>query len=115
MLPFEHGFVLSWALVLTFVMLCLGLILSFIRLALGPTLADRIVALEVIAALVVGIVAAYSIVTRDPVFLDIAIVLALVAFIAAVAFASYLEKRGRAYSRLSSPKPEGEVSGGGQP
>lgn len=95
MLPFEHGTVLSWALTLTFILLSGALILSFVRLALGPTLADRIVALEAIASLVVGIVAAYAVMTRDPVFLDVAIVLALVAFIAAVAFASYLEKRGR--------------------
>lgn len=95
MLPFEHDPLLSWALVLTLLMLCGGLILSFLRLARGPSLADRIVALEAIASLVVGIVAAYAVMTRDPVFLDVAIVLALVAFIAAIAFASYLEKRGR--------------------
>ncbi len=96
MLPFEHTPVLTWALNLAFIMLSGGLVLSFIRLSHGPKMADRIVALEVIASLVVGIVAVYSIMTHDPVFLDVAIVLALVAFIAAVAFASYLEKRGRA-------------------
>ncbi len=96
MVAFEHTPVLTWALNLAFIMLCIGLVLSFVRLFNGPKMADRIVALEVIASLVVGIVAVYSIMTRDPVFLDVAIVLALVAFIAAVAFASYLEKRGRA-------------------
>jgi multicomponent Na+:H+ antiporter subunit F len=86
---------LSLVLVLVFVMLSLGLVLSFLRLAIGPTLADRVVALEAIASLVVGFAAAYAVAMRDPVFLDIAIVLALVAFIAAVAFASFIEKRGR--------------------
>jgi multicomponent Na+:H+ antiporter subunit F len=80
---------------LVFAMLSAGLILSFVRLARGPTLPDRVVALEVIATLVVGFTAVYAVTTGDAVFLDVAVVLALVAFIGAIAFASYLEKRGR--------------------
>jgi multicomponent Na+:H+ antiporter subunit F len=54
-----------------------------------------VVALDLIALLVVGITATSAIATREPVLLDAAIVLALIAFLATVAFALYVGK-GRA-------------------
>jgi multicomponent Na+:H+ antiporter subunit F len=73
----------------------LSFILAFYRLARGPSLPDRVVALDLIAAIVVGIIGAYSIVMEQPVFLDAAIVLALIVFLGTVAFARYTERRGR--------------------
>ncbi len=73
-------------------MLSVALFLAFARLVRGPSLPDRVVALELIATLVVGVIAAYEILTDQPVFLDVAIVLTLLAFLGAVAFARYIEK-----------------------
>jgi len=70
--------------------LSLALGLGFLRLARGPTLPDRVVALELIATLFVGIVAVYAIGSRQPVYLDVGIVLALVGFLGAVAFARFI-------------------------
>lgn len=78
--------------VLAMGMITAALILTFVRLVRGPSLLDRVVALELTATLVVGIIAAYSIGTAEPVLLDVAIALALVAFIGAVAFARYTER-----------------------
>lgn len=64
--------------------------LGLLRLMRGPTLPDRVVALELVATVLVGIVAVYSISSRQPVYLDVGIVLALVGFIGAVAFARFL-------------------------
>lgn len=69
--------------------------LAFLRLYLGPTLPDRVIALDLIASITVGIFATYSIVTSQPVFIDAAIVLALIVFLSTVAFARYTERRGR--------------------
>lgn len=74
--------------------LALALLFAFIRLVRGPTLPDRVVALELIASLTVGIIAAYAVIWKVPSALDVALVLALVGFLAAVAFSRYLEKRG---------------------
>jgi multicomponent Na+:H+ antiporter subunit F len=76
-------------------MLCLALLLAFIRLAKGPSVADRVVALDLMAILCVGVILVYSVATSQPVFLDAAIVLALVGFVGTIAFARYLERRGR--------------------
>jgi multicomponent Na+:H+ antiporter subunit F len=72
----------------------LGLIAAATRLLLGPTLPDRVVALELLATLMMGLAAVESILADEPVFVDVAIVLSLVAFLGAVAFARYIERRG---------------------
>lgn len=82
------------ALVLTSLMLTVAMILAFVRLLRGPSLPDRVVALDLITILVVAIVATYDIATDQPVLFDAAIVLALVAFLGTVAFARYVERSG---------------------
>jgi len=79
---------------LSFAILSLSLLLSFVRLLLGPTLPDRVVALELMASLTVGFIGVHAIASQRFVFLDVAMVLALTAFLAAVGFARFLEKRG---------------------
>lgn len=70
-----------------------GLFLAFIRLVRGPSLPDRVVALDLIGVIAVGVIAAYDILTEQPVLLDAATVVALVAFLGTVAFARYVERR----------------------
>jgi multicomponent Na+:H+ antiporter subunit F len=77
------------------IVMTISLLLAFLRLFLGPSLPDRVVALDLIAAISVGIFATYSIVMDQPVFIDAAIVLALIIFLGTVAFARYTERRGR--------------------
>jgi multicomponent Na+:H+ antiporter subunit F len=63
------------------------------RLMKGPSLADRVVAFDLMATAGVGICAVYSIATVQPVFLDVALVIALISFLGTVAFAYYMEKK----------------------
>lgn len=80
------------ALVFALPLLGLALILAFIRLVRGPSLPDRVVALDLMTVLMMGMIAAYGIGAGQPVFLDVAIVLALVSFVATIAFAAYVER-----------------------
>lgn len=82
----------SWAGTIALILLSSALFLAFYRLVRGPSLPDRVIALDTIGTISVGFIAVYSIMTNRPVFLDIAIVLALIAFLGTVAFARYLEK-----------------------
>ncbi|WP_114751524.1 cation:proton antiporter [Pleomorphovibrio marinus] len=68
-------------------------IIIFARFLMGPTLSDRVVALDLLLTTGIGIIAVYSIHTDQPTFLDIAMILALIAFLGTVAFSYYLEKR----------------------
>ena len=71
------------------------LLLGFVRLARGPSLPDRVVALDFMTAVAVAASGVWAMATGNPVFLDVAMVLALITFVGTVAFARYLERRGR--------------------
>jgi multicomponent Na+:H+ antiporter subunit F len=84
--------VLPAALGLAMAMLSLALLLAFVRLVRGPSLPDRVVALELVATTSVGVIAAYDVLTGLPVFLDVAMVLALVGFLGSMAYARYIQR-----------------------
>ncbi|HSI76200.1 MAG TPA: cation:proton antiporter [Lunatimonas sp.] len=73
--------------------LAISTVIIFIRFLKGPTLSDRVVSLDLLLTTGIGIIAVYSIHTNQPTFLDIAMILALIAFLGTVAFSYYLEKR----------------------
>jgi len=75
------------------VLISIGLIAAFIRLLRGPSLPDRVVALDLISVMAIGFIVVYAVRFNQPNFLDVAIVLALITFLGTVAFAYYLERR----------------------
>lgn len=77
---------------IVYFMLSLALLFAFIRLTRGPSLPDRVVALELIASVVVGYVGVHAIDTGVSSLLDVAIVVALTAFLAAIGFARFVER-----------------------
>jgi multicomponent Na+:H+ antiporter subunit F len=80
-------------LMVTFSALMLGLVMAFCRLLIGPSLADRVVALDLVSALAIGVVAFLAIVTDDPLLLNVVAVVALTSFLGTIAFAYYIEVR----------------------
>ena len=79
---------------IVYFMLSVALLFGFIRLIKGPSLPDRVVSLELIASIVVGYVGVHAIDTGVSSLLDVAIVIALTAFLTAVGFARFLERGG---------------------
>ncbi len=73
--------------------LAIAVMLVFIRLFKGPSLVDRVISLDLIITTGIGIITVYSIRSNQEVFLDVAIILALIAFLGTVAFAYYIEKQ----------------------
>ena len=69
--------------------------LAFVRLVIGRTLPDRVVALDLISTGAVAILALASVFYDAPVLLDVAVVLALIAFIGTIAFARFIERGDR--------------------
>jgi multicomponent Na+:H+ antiporter subunit F len=87
---------------LTLCILAGAIALVVVALVRGPSVADRVVALDVLAAVAIGVIAAYTVATGAAALLDAALVLALVAFVGTVAFARFVEQR---------PRREGEPAG----
>lgn len=71
-----------------------GLLLALARLVRGPSLPDRVVALDLSAALAAGLAAVYAIDRGEPAALSAAIVLSLLSFLGTVAFARFVQRRG---------------------
>jgi multicomponent Na+:H+ antiporter subunit F len=69
------------------------MILAFIRMLKGPSLPDRVVAFDVIATIAIGMMVLYAIAAEQPLFLDVAIAMALIVFLGTVAFARCFEKK----------------------
>jgi multicomponent Na+:H+ antiporter subunit F len=78
---------------IAFGLLGLALLAAVIRIVRGPTLADRILGLDTITILAVGIVGVFAVRTGLSLYVDIAIGVALVSFVSTVAFARYLISR----------------------
>jgi multicomponent Na+:H+ antiporter subunit F len=76
---------------LTLTLLSLAALLTFIRLVRGPTLPDRVIALDLIGVLVVCALVVVAASTGQRAFLDVAIVVALISFVGTVAYAQYIE------------------------
>ena len=70
----------------------LTILIAVVRLVWGPSLADRVVAIDLLSAVVVGATAAWSVAANDAVYLDVALLVALLAFLGTVAFAVYAEE-----------------------
>jgi len=77
---------------ITLVMLGVALLVAFVRLVKGPTLPDRIVAMDLFGMLVVGLIVVLAGWSGVRATLDAAIVIALVGFLGTVAYATYVER-----------------------
>jgi len=75
------------------VIIGLSILIIFLRLMIGPSIEDRIVALDLLAANAIAFIAVYAIQSGTTTFLDVGVILALLAFLGTVAFAFYLDRR----------------------
>lgn len=83
-------FLITWVML---PLLSLSILVTFIRFVKGPSLPDRIVAVDILSGIGVAMMAAYSIATGSTVFLDIALVVALISFLGTIGFAYYIDRR----------------------
>lgn len=77
----------------SFSMLLLAFALAFARLLKGPSVSDRIVAMDLIASVTMAFILAYSILVQKAIYFDIVIVISLVSFIGTVAVSTYLKQK----------------------
>lgn len=90
--------------------LSLAFVIIVVRIIIGPTLPDRILALDMLVAVGIGFIAVMGIKTGYTLYLDIAIALGLVGFLATVAFARFVLTKASSMENSEdvAPKPAGE-------
>jgi multicomponent Na+:H+ antiporter subunit F len=76
------------------VMVSAALLIAFVRVVRGPTLPDRVIATDLIGVTSVALMILAAVRSREPAFLDAAVVIALLAFLGTIAYARYAERQG---------------------
>ncbi len=71
----------------------IGALLSAYRLVKGPSTMDRIVSIDTMNMMVVGVIALFALYFRNSLYLDIAIVYGVLAFLETIIIARYMEGR----------------------
>lgn len=84
---------LNIILLLSFGLLLSALGISLLRLFKGPTISDRIVAMDLISSITMGFILVYSVLIKDSMYFDIVIIISLISFISTVAISTYLNQK----------------------
>jgi len=82
----------DWVLASTAVLLLAAIVLAGVRIVRGPHAADRVVALDMLGLLGVAIAGLAALVAGNTAFVDIALGVALIGFLATVAFSAFIER-----------------------
>jgi multicomponent Na+:H+ antiporter subunit F len=86
-------FALDTAITVSLVLTVIGLTSGAVRMLLGPSPADRVVSLDLITVLLIAMTSLLALHLDNAAYLDLGLVLALIGFLATVAFARYIEQR----------------------
>ncbi len=81
---------LTAALDITLIVLAVSLALCFLRLAVGPTLPDRILALDTLYINTIAFLVIFGIQIDNTVYFEAALLIAMFGFVGTVAFAKYI-------------------------
>jgi len=71
--------------------IAIATLLSMYRVFRGPTTVDRVVAIDIMTTITTGLMVLFALYYKRAIFLDVALVYAVLAFLGVIAFARYLE------------------------
>ncbi len=74
------------------IFLCVCVAIALIRVAIGPTVPDRVVGLDTINTIVVSAMVLLGAAFHEALYIDVAIVYALLSFVTTLFVARYIEK-----------------------
>ncbi|MCC0033987.1 MAG: cation:proton antiporter [Hoeflea sp.] len=97
---FDHAVTLALGI------LSVSFLVTIYRIVKGPTLPDRILGLDMLVAIAIGFIAVIGIKTGYTLYVDVAIALGLVGFLATVAFARFVLSRGKTEDDILSEARE---------
>ena len=97
----EASWFLQLCVQLAWLILSISFLVIIVRIIIGPTLPDRVLALDMLVTVGIGFIAVIGIKTGYYLYVDIAIALGLVGFLATVAFARFILTKGATFSRMA--------------
>lgn len=72
------------------ILMAVAMLLVSYRFVKGPSIVDRLTALDLMSYYLISIIVLYSCASEEAILLDAAVILALIAFLGTLAFAYYL-------------------------
>ncbi|WP_099865139.1 cation:proton antiporter [Pararhizobium haloflavum] len=106
---------LDAAIFIALFLLSIAFFLCVYRVVAGPTLPDRVLALDMLVAVAIGYIAVIGIFTGFALYVDIAIALGLVGFLATVAFARFILVSAKRDKAALTERTPGQVRDTSQP
>jgi len=100
---------LHYSVLISLALLTVSFFIIVFRTVKGPSLPDRVVALDMLVAVGIGFIAAIGVFTGFYLYIDIAITLGLVGFLATVAFARFVLNRGLAGDKTIMDEVEDSI------
>lgn len=82
----------DFILTVSLAILAISILVSLYRVIKGPSMPDRVIALDSIGINLMGIVAIISIILRTRAYLEVILLVGLLAFIGTVSFSKFLER-----------------------
>lgn len=79
------------------VLISISTLLTMIRFIKGPSLPDRVISLDVFSANLLAILAIYSVLAGEKAYLNVALIMSLIAFVGTMTFAYYLVQKRHNY------------------
>jgi multicomponent Na+:H+ antiporter subunit F len=83
---------IEWMLYIGLISIGLAIVITVYRIVVGPSLPDRIIALDMIGVQIVAAVAIVSVIRNTTVFLEVILIIAILAFISTIAFSKSIER-----------------------
>jgi multicomponent Na+:H+ antiporter subunit F len=75
------------------VLISISTLLTLIRFIIGPSLPDRVISLDVFSANLLAVLAIYSVLSEEKAYLNVALIMSLIAFVGTMTFAYYLVQK----------------------
>lgn len=78
---------------IAFTFLMTAMIITLIRLFKGPSVNDRIAAMDLIASIIMGVILVYSVLINNAMYFDVPVIISLISFIGTIAVSTYLKQK----------------------
>jgi multicomponent Na+:H+ antiporter subunit F len=82
---------LTFSLNIALVIMSISILVCFIRVIKGPTMPDRVVALDTIGITLIGLIGIVMIIQNTLAYAEVILVIAILAFIGTIALAKFIE------------------------
>jgi multicomponent Na+:H+ antiporter subunit F len=78
---------------IAFAFLITAMLITLVRLLKGPSVNDRIAAMDLIASIIMGVILVYAVLINNAMYFDIPLIISLISFIGTIAVSTYLKQK----------------------